>query len=142
MTVQFSIICCVCVCWCVLYFFSTVTGIYLWHYCSIVSVQRPINLNVSPHSWFMPNKNSRTHIYPMHIPIAKTTTIKENAAPDYKNVPNFTTKTSTSTSTSSNTINKYVLPYHASNKGIVQYKKSPFLIHFPTLKSVVFHRTN
>lgn len=100
----------------------------------LVLVQRPINLNVSPHPWFVPI--SRTHIYPVHIPIAKTMTIKEIAAPGYKKVPNFTTTTSTRTT------NKYVLPYHASDKGIVQYKKSPFLVHFPTLKSVVFHRTN
>lgn len=93
--------------------------------CSIiVSVQHPINLDVSPHSLFV-SPISHAHIYPMRIPNAKTTIIKKIVSP----VPYYT--------------EKLLLPYHSSDRGIALHKKPPpIFVNFPTIKSVVFHRTN
>lgn len=93
---------------------------------SIVSVHRPIKLIEAPHTVYV----AQPHIYPVHIPVLarKTTTIKKIATPDPKKSPYITSK--------------YVLPYRASDKGNGFHKKPPFLVHFPTLKSVVYHPTN
>lgn len=94
----------------------------------VFAVQRPINLNVSPHSLFVPISNA--HIYPsVHVPIVKSSTIKEIATHVPKKFLGYT--------------EKYVLPYHhLLDKGIVQHKKPPLFVQIPTIKNVVFHHTN
>lgn len=93
---------------------------------SIVLVQRPINLNVSPQSVFVPISHAR--IYPWRVPIVKPATIKEITGPFVKKWPYYT--------------DRITLPYRRSDKGFGAHKKTPFVINFPTLKSLVLHRTN
>lgn len=100
---------------------------YICDLCSIVSVQRPINLNVLHPPLFVPI--SRAHIYPV-----KSTTVDEISTPILKKDPNLSTTIAAGS--------EYVPPYYASDKVTMQYKKSPFFVHFPTLKNVVFHHTN
>lgn len=89
-------------------------------------MQRPININVSPHSIIMPIPHA--HIYPVDIQIAKPTTIKEVKIPFLKKGPYH--------------MQKLKVPYHTTSHGHKMRKKGRFGVISPAPKSVVIRHTN